>query len=725
MARRSEGGRNRRLMETAKVDPAMLTQTMTLIADGASLGVVLGAFVRGVEIEHPGSLCSVLLLDESGQHLVHGAAPSLPGSYIQAIDGVMIGPSVGSCGTAAYTGERVIVTDIQTDPLWVAFKDLALRAGLASCWSEPIRGTGGHLLGAFAIYHGEMRGPTKEDIGAILAAARLAAIAVERKQALEALAASEARAERAAASEQASAKDLDTFFNVSQDLLSIADTDGVLINLNQSWATVLGYPIGQLVGTSFLDLLHPDDVESIASTCLRLQADGETGSAVTRCRCADGAYKHIEWRVRSSDGRVHCVGRDVTQRIQIEADLRAAKTEAEAANRAKSDFLANMSHEVRTPLNGVIGIVDALAQTELSSLQREMVELIQGSGATLERLVSDFLDISKIEAGRLELEVRQFDLEKALGGVLDVARIRADEKGLIFRVNHGPAARGLFRGDSVRIKQILGNLLSNAVKFTSEGEVSVHVDVLEPAQADEPARLSLKVSDTGVGFDSAFGDGNGLFERFSQADNTITRRFGGSGLGLSIIKALIDAMGGDVSATSQPGRGAAFSVVIPLPRSVPLADYDKRLVDAPAPAPDRAIAVAPDPDRPLRILLAEDNPTNQKVVDLILAPCGVDLTIVENGALAIEAFKAGSFDLVLMDMQMPMMDGARSDPGPGCARTGPSRTAAHPGGDAERKRHGTSSRRRCGSRRRPAYRQAGYRPIIDLGRRAGLNAVCA
>ena len=439
------------------VDQAMLARTMALIAGGGALPIVLNAIVCGIEAEHPGMLCSILLLDSSGQHLMHGAAPSLPDFYTQAIDGVVIGPSVGSCGTAAFTGQRVIVTDIQTDPLWTAFKDLAGQAGLGACWSEPIYGAGERLLGTFAMYHREVRAPTDDDVGAILAAAHIAAIAIERKEALEALATSEARAERAAASEQASAKDLDTFFNVSQDLLCIADSGGVLLNLNQSWQTVLGYPTSQLVGMPFLSLLHPDDVESIVAATHRLQVAGEADSSVTRCRCAGGNYKSIEWRVRSSDGRIYCVGRDVTQRTQMEAELRATKTKAEAANRAKSDFLANMSHEVRTPLNGVIGIIDALAQTELSAVQREMVELIQGSGGTLERLVSDFLDISKIEAGRLELEVRPFDLEKALGSVLDVARIRADEKGLACRVDFGSTARGLFQGDSVRIKQICEN----------------------------------------------------------------------------------------------------------------------------------------------------------------------------------------------------------------------------------------------------------------------------
>ncbi len=622
----------------------MLTKAMTLIAGGASLHEVLDGIVRGVEAEDPGMLCSILLLDESGQHLLHGAAPSLPAFYTEAIDGVAIGPSVGSCGTAVYTGRRVVVTDIQTDPLWADFKDLAQAAGLVSCWSEPIKGADGRLLGAFAMYHRQAREPTDGDIRAIRGAAHLAALAIECKAAQEALAASEARA-------QASSNDLENFFDVSADLLCINDFKGTLLKLNQAWESLLGYPLSQLVGTSFFDLLHPDDAQSVADGTRRLQR-GAAVSSVNRCRCADGTYKHIEWRVGPSGDRVYCVGRDVTERIETEAELRAAKAEADAANVAKSDFLANMSHEVRTPLNGVIGIVDALAQTKLSSTQREMVELIQSSGETLERLVSDILDISKIEAGRLELEMRQFDLRKALGGVVEVARIRADEKGLAFHVDYGATARGVFDGDSVRVKQVLGNLLSNAVKFTDRGQVSVRVDVAESAQADQPSRLLLEVRDSGVGFDAAAV--STLFERFSQADNTITRRFGGSGLGLAIIKALVEIMGGEIHATSQPGEGAAFSVVVPLPRSLPLADYDEDIAHAPHPAPERVSAGA---DRSLRILLAEDNPANQKVVELILSPFGADLTIVENGALAVEAFKTERFDLVLMDMQMPVMDG--------------------------------------------------------------------
>jgi len=349
------------------------------------------------------------------------------------------------------------------------------------------------------------------------------------------------------------------------------------------------------------------------------------------------------------------VARDVTERLAIEAEMTAAKQAAEAANQAKSDFLANMSHEIRTPLNGVIGVVAALSQTPLTPAQAEMVSLIQSSGVTLERLVSDILDLSKIEAGRLELEQRVFDLQDELGGLIDLHQVRAQEKGLSFRAEYAPAARGNFHGDSTRIKQVLGNLLSNAVKFTAKGEVGLTIDVTEPAEPGQPSIVTFEVHDTGVGFDAKVGAG--LFQRFSQADTTITRRFGGSGLGLSICKALAEMMGGEIAARSQEGRGSVFQVTLPLARSQSLADYDAARA---SPGPQTPLAVRvpmAEHGNGLRILLAEDHPTNQKVVQLILAPYGVEIVVVETGVEAVEAMRTGAFDLVLMDMQMPVMDG--------------------------------------------------------------------
>jgi signal transduction histidine kinase/CheY-like chemotaxis protein len=413
---------------------------------------------------------------------------------------------------------------------------------------------------------------------------------------------------------------------------------------------VLGYSVDELVGAPLLPLLHPDDVAATRAHMALANDSGEVAGFVNRYRRRDGEYRQLEWRARRSGDLIFGVARDVTERLRDEAEMAAARRAAEAANQAKSDFLANMSHEIRTPLNGVIGIAATLSDTPLTPVQREMVDLIRCSGATLERLVSDILDVSKIEAGQMTIETGVFDLDAAIDGPLDVTRLRAEDKGLAFRVERGDDVRGTFLGDSVRIGQVLGNLLSNALKFTDQGEIVARIDVEAvdgPTDGQADARLLLEVEDTGVGFDAA--QGEMIFQRFSQADSTITRRFGGTGLGLSISKTLVEMMGGEISARSRPGNGSLFRVVLPLERTDGL--------DAMTAGEARTGAAPADRPEGLRVLLAEDHPVNQKVVQLILEPHGVEVTVVENGALAVEAFRTGGYDLVLMDMQMPVMDG--------------------------------------------------------------------
>ena len=442
--------------------------------------------------------------------------------------------------------------------------------------------------------------------------------------------------------------DLDTFFDVSLDLLVVRELSGKVIKCSASWFSILGYRRDEIEGQGLVRLVHPDDVAathaSIAEVESRRPGDPVLGQ-INRYRHRDGHYVALEWRAQRFGDRIYGVARDVTAKVAAEQALIEAKAAAEAANLSKSDFLANMSHEIRTPLNGVIGIVDALSRTTLDPEQAEMVALIAASGVTLERLVSDILDVSKIEAGQLDLEARPFDLDEALAPPLDVMRLRADDKGLAFSVDYAPDARGLFVGDSTRIRQILANLLSNAVKFTARGSVSVRIAVLEDALG--ATRLVLEVEDTGVGFDADHAAR--LFDRFSQADTTITRRFGGTGLGLSICRSLTQMMGGEISAVSTPGVGSRFRIELPLSRAASLADYDAR---------ERVVpTVATTGERPLRVLLAEDHPTNQRVVQLILADHDVELITVDDGAQAVAAFESGGFDVVLMDMQMPGMDG--------------------------------------------------------------------
>jgi two-component system, sensor histidine kinase len=447
------------------------------------------------------------------------------------------------------------------------------------------------------------------------------------------------------------AADLTTFFEVSLDMLCIRDMALKFVRVNQAWSDVLGYAREELVGASMLDFIHPDDIRDTCGHMDRMRTEHEVWGYINRYRRRDGQYRFLEWRARREGDLVFGVARDVTERLAIEAEIKEAKLAAEAANKAKSDFLANMSHEIRTPLNGVIGVVEALRRTELTAAQGEMVELIRSSGATLERLVSDILDVSKIEAGRLELENGLFDLRVELTGLLDMNQLRAQEKGLGFRVEFDEHARGAFHGDATRIKQVLGNLISNAVKFTQAGEVQVRVGAAGPEAG--ACALTFEVQDSGVGFSPEFG--RALFTRFSQADSTITRRFGGTGLGLSICRSLVEMMDGTISAHSEPGKGSLFRFTLPLRRDVDLALYDADR------ASESAARQEPDLDRgdepPIRVLLAEDHPINQRVIQLILAPYGAAVTTVENGAEALAAYRSGVFDLVLMDMQMPVMDG--------------------------------------------------------------------
>ena len=318
--------------------------------------------------------------------------------------------------------------------------------------------------------------------------------------------------------------------------------------------------------------------------------------------------------------------------------LRDARRRAEEANRAKSEFLANMSHEIRTPLNGVVSMADSLARRDLDAQEREMVELIRSSGATLERLLSDILDSAKIESGQVTLEPVAFDLEQTVGDVAALWRVKAEDKGVALNVDFDPALSGFVEGDAVRLRQVLNNLVSNALKFTAEGEVRIVV------QAVEDGRAVFRVSDTGVGFDAE--QKGRIFTRFQQADGSITRRYGGTGLGLAISTALVDLMGGALDCDSTPGEGAAFWFEIALPPAEPVA--------AEAAAPADTIDVAATP---LRILLADDHPANRKVVEIMLAATAMEMVAVEDGRQALDAFAEGGFDLVLMDMQMPVMDG--------------------------------------------------------------------
>jgi signal transduction histidine kinase/CheY-like chemotaxis protein len=322
---------------------------------------------------------------------------------------------------------------------------------------------------------------------------------------------------------------------------------------------------------------------------------------------------------------------------RLKRSLTAALEEAKAGSQAKSTFLATISHEIRTPLNGVLGMAQAMTMDELSPVQRERIGVVLRSGAALLTLLNDVLDISKIEAGKLTIETIEFDLAGVVDLVVHHNQVVAGEKGLtITACTEG--AEGVFVGDPTRLRQILQNLVANAIKFTESGAVSVTATY----QAD---KLHLSVRDTGIGIPADKIDS--LFEKFRQADESTTRRFGGTGLGLSICRELTLAMGGDIKVESEEGVGTCFVVALPIRRV-------RSWAADPNPQPaDQQQAAQFD----LRVLAADDNATNQLVLKALLGAVGVTPTIVENGAEAVEAWRSATWDLILMDVQMPVMDG--------------------------------------------------------------------
>ena len=323
-------------------------------------------------------------------------------------------------------------------------------------------------------------------------------------------------------------------------------------------------------------------------------------------------------------------------------ELVEARDAANAANVLKSQFLANMSHEIRTPLNGVLAMAEVMSMSDLAPVQRERLDVIRQSGGLLLAVLNDVLDLSKIEAGKLTLLVDDFDLEAAVAPTRESFAVIAQGKNLDFEVSVDEDARGAWRGDADRIRQIVGNLLSNAVKFTLQGSVSARFDL-----APDSGALRLTVRDSGVGI--AVEKQASLFEKFTQADNSATRRFGGTGLGLAICRELTQMMGGLISVESHEGRGSVFTVELPLERGV-----------APAAATPQTHATEEADEGALRLLAAEDNPTNQQVLAAVMGSLGIEIDIVADGRLALEAWRDGAYDLILMDIQMPVMDGIDS-----------------------------------------------------------------
>jgi signal transduction histidine kinase/NO-binding membrane sensor protein with MHYT domain/AmiR/NasT family two-component response regulator len=446
---------------------------------------------------------------------------------------------------------------------------------------------------------------------------------------------------------KANIKNLDLAFQGVPSGLALFGPDGRLVLWNDAYARMVDVLMMKpFVGATRIDLFRqaaPVLAPHIASdehvVWARRKAMERHGGLVQEWSTPAGDWYRTELSTLP-DGSNITVLTDISAHKAATVAMAEARDRAEAANRAKSEFLANMSHEIRTPLNGVLGMAQVIEGDELSPAQRERIKVVRESGQALLGILNDLLDLSKVQAGKVELEVADTDVDHLVRTVAGAFEGAAAGRDLSLTVEVEPEAMGLWRADGLRLRQVLSNLVGNALKFTHEGGVSVRV-------VAEGGGLVFRVRDTGIGIPAdALAT---LFEAFTQADATTTRRYGGTGLGLSISRDLVTLMGGSITVESEPGQGSCFTVAVPTTWVGPAPQ-----AEAVATAEDHAAG------GDLRILAAEDNLTNQLVLRSLLEPTGCDLVIVGDGQQAVEAAAAGAFDVILMDIQMPRLNGVEA-----------------------------------------------------------------
>ncbi len=431
--------------------------------------------------------------------------------------------------------------------------------------------------------------------------------------------------------------------------------DGRFLLVNPALARMYGYDSPEQLQHSVRDISRSIyvDPEVRRDFQRQMERDGEVHGLEYQVRRRDSSVIWIcehSRAVRNEHGTVlYYEGfiQDITRRKLAEEALRAAKEAAEAASRAKSQFLAVMSHEIRTPMNGVIGMTSLLLSSALDGEQRELAETIRRSGDALLTIIDDILDFSKIESGRLELECEPFHVRECIASAREMLAPRAAEKGLALQCDYASDVPTHVRGDVTRLRQILVNLLSNAVKFTERGEV--RLTVRADLGAGGGVTLHFAVTDTGIGIAPEAVER--LFQSFTQADASTTRRYGGTGLGLAISKRLAERMGGTMSVTSTPGAGSTFRFSVQV-EAVPEVARPGTVAAPAAPS-----AAAPIEAQPERVLLAEDNSVNQKVARQMLERLGYRADLAANGHEVIAAVEHAAYDVILMDVDMPDLDG--------------------------------------------------------------------
>lgn len=450
------------------------------------------------------------------------------------------------------------------------------------------------------------------------------------------------------------------FFDNSPSVMYAKDRDHKLSFVNAKYLEFHKVRESDVIGKRGGSTLSEQKRAEVEALDNKVMSEGNisTGNVPMTSKSGDTRdFLVIKFPIYGATGDITGIGginTDVTELRERENQLIAAKLEAEklakkadAANLSKSQFLATMSHEIRTPMNGVLGMADILAKTNLTTEQQEFVQMIKESGHSLLDILNDILDLSKIEAGHMELESIDFSIAELLHGLNALWGHTAQEKGLEFTIENNVTHFDVVRSDHTRLRQVLNNLVGNAIKFTKDGTIALFIESSE--KADGKTELRIQVRDTGIGVSEE--QKKKLFQPFTQADSSTTRQFGGTGLGLSICKKLVELMGGKIGLDSTPGQGSTFWFTVPVERS------DRKLNKPTVSTNTSLVSSDVSHSQSLRILIAEDNAINQKVIAWLLAPLNSRFDIVENGLEAIAAVARSHYDLILMDIQMPEMDG--------------------------------------------------------------------
>jgi PAS domain S-box-containing protein len=562
---------------------------------------------------------------------------------------VRFATGLGLPGRVWETAKPAWIEDVVEDPNFPRAK-IARAEGLHGALGFPIV-LGGEVLGVIEFFSQEIQEPDAALLEMLATVGSQIGQFIERKRAEE---------------------ELDKFFTMSLDMLCIAGNDGYFKRLNPAWEKTLGYTREELLARPWVEFIHEDDRAASAAQASNLERGHDLVSFENRFRCRDGSYRWLLWTATFDPAgqRIYAIGRDVTERrraqeaqeenaqrlVQLVRELELARHRAEDAARVKADFLANMSHEIRTPMNAVMGMTDLALATELSAEQRGYLRTVKDAARALLELVDDILDLSKIEAGKLELDRIEMDLRETIEDAIKVLALRAGQKGLELACRLSPDLPSVVLGDPGRIRQVVVNLVGNAIKFTERGEVVLDAEVA--SRDGDEVTIRVAVRDTGIGVPKDKRDQ--IFAPFTQADSSTTRRFGGSGLGLAIATQLVEMMGGRLSVESEVGKGStfAFTATFGLP-------YEE---DQPAPPPPAEADLLGLP-----VLVVDDNATNRRILLEMLTSWKMRPAAAEGGDEALRMLRdarqaSRPFQLLVTDGQMPEMDGfmlaeaVRADP---------------------------------------------------------------